>query len=72
MNTKPQETEEPVRDITILVPTKIRAGATQCRYCTFLNYNGDHCNAYSKPLKRSKAGRAMRCKACLDNQRGRR
>lgn len=74
MTTKntPPEADEPVREITIMAPKKVRCGATQCRYCDQLSYDGSRCNAYGKPVKRSKGGKVLRCHDCLANQRGRR
>jgi hypothetical protein len=69
---KPVDPDETPREITIMVPKKISCGPTQCRYCKEKSWDGNMCHAYLKPLKRDRAGRPLRCKACLESRRGRR
>jgi len=57
---------EPSKDHSVWVKKYIKCGVTQCGDCHEKASFNDTCLQFNKPLKRSRGGRVLRCRACLD------
>lgn len=66
MKTTTPEPVELSKERLIWVKKKIKSGDTQCGDCREKATYGETCLEFSKPLKRSRGGRLLRCRACLN------
>jgi len=62
----PPDPIEPSKAHHILVKKEVKCGETQCGDCRERATYYDTCLEFNRSLKRSRVGRVLRCRACLE------